>query len=188
VAAWWTHGTVPPSRIGVASVKFSRRPVPPCYGARVPGRTRALFLDWGGTLVLTRDNRTVVDGAGDPILMPNVAERLARARPDFGACYIVSNQARISRGEISETEVLRRFGWANGRLGRPFTDWRLCPHGDEHRCACRKPRPGMFLDLARAWSLDLAGSTHVGDSHKDRDAAAAAGIGTFVWARDFFGW
>jgi D-glycero-D-manno-heptose 1,7-bisphosphate phosphatase len=154
----------------------------------VPGRTRALFLDWGGTLALTRGNRTVVDADGRPQLMPNVAERLADERPRFGACFIVSNQARISRGEISEAEVRRRFGWANEQLGRPFADWCLCPHGDEHGCACRKPQPGMFLELARAWDVDLAGSTHVGNSVKDRDAAIAAGVGTFVWARDFFGW
>jgi histidinol-phosphate phosphatase family protein len=154
----------------------------------VPSAVRALFLDWGGTLVQTRDNRTVLDAEGRPILMPNVPERLARARPAFGAFFIVSNQARILRGEISEAEVVRRFGWANERLGRPFTDWRFCPHGDEHGCACRKPRPGMFLDLARAWHVDLAASTHVGDADKDREAARAAGVGTFVWARDFFGW
>jgi len=41
----------------------------------------------------------------------------------------------------------------------------------------------------RAASPIVSGrSTHVGDSEKDRDAAAAAGVGTFVWARDFFGW
>jgi D-glycero-D-manno-heptose 1,7-bisphosphate phosphatase len=154
----------------------------------VSGRKRALFLDWGGTLAVTRDNRTVVDASGHPRLAPNVAARLAAERPRYEACFIVSNQARISRGEISEGEVLRRFRWADKQLGRPFTDWRLCPHGDEHRCDCRKPRPGMFLDLARAWDLDLATSTHVGDSAKDRDAAQAAGEGTFVWARDFFGW
>ena len=152
------------------------------------GRARALFLDWGGTLAVTRHNRTVVDDHGQPVLAPNVVETLARQRPRFDACFIVSNQARISRGEISETEVARRFAWANERLGRPFADWRLCPHGDEHGCACRKPRPGMFLDLASAWALDLSGSTHVGDSDKDREAARAAGIGTFVWAKDFFGW
>lgn len=152
------------------------------------GRTRALFLDWGGTLAVTRDNRTVVDANGRPRLAPNVAERLATERPRYEACFIVSNQARISRGEISEAEVLQRFRWLDEQLGRPFTDWRLCPHGDEHGCGCRKPRPGMFLDLARAWNLDLSGSTHVGDSPKDRDAARAAGVGTFVWARDFFGW
>src|SRR5262249_2162910 len=108
--------------------------------------------------------------------------------PAFDRCFIVSNQARIGRGEIDEAEVRRRFAWINERLGRPFDDWRLCPHGDDDGCACRKPLPGMFLDLAAAWSLDLAASTHVGDQDKDRDAAAAAGIGTFVWAKDFFGW
>jgi D-glycero-D-manno-heptose 1,7-bisphosphate phosphatase len=149
---------------------------------------RALFLDWGGTLVQTRDSRTVVDAAGHPVPMPHVAERLAAERPRYDVCFIVSNQARILRGEITAAEVVRRFAWLNEQLGRPFTDWRLCPHADEHHCACRKPRPAMFLELAHAWKLDLASSTHVGDADKDREAARAAGIGTFVWAHDFFGW
>ena len=46
----------------------------------------------------------------------------------------------------------------------------------------------MFLELARLHDVSLTASTHVGDSEKDRDAAAAAGVGMFVWARDFFGW
>lgn len=149
---------------------------------------RALFLDWGGTLALTKHNRTVVDPAGHPVLMPNVVTTLARERRRFDACFIVSNQARVSTGEISEAEVLRRFAWANEQLGGPFTDCRLCPHTDADGCECRKPRPGMFLELARAHDVDLGASTHVGDSVKDRDAATAAGVGRFVWARDFFGW
>jgi D-glycero-D-manno-heptose 1,7-bisphosphate phosphatase len=149
---------------------------------------RALFLDFGGTLVLARDGRTVVDGDGNPRLMPHVPETLARLRPRFDACFIVSNQARIGRGEITEAEVRRRFAWLNERLGRPFTDWRLCPHQDEDACPCRKPKPGMFLDLAAGYGIDLAASTHVGDAEKDRLAAAAAGVGTFVTAREFFRW
>lgn len=149
---------------------------------------QALFLDWGGTLALTRDNSTVVDGKGQPVLMPGVAETLARERPRYAFCFVVSNQARIARGEIGTDEVVRRFAWANERLGRPFTDWRLCPHDEGDGCPCRKPRTGMFLELARMYAVDLAGSTHVGNSDKDRDAAAAVGIGRFVWARDFFGW
>jgi histidinol-phosphate phosphatase family protein len=149
---------------------------------------RALFIDWGGTLALTRENRTVVDAAGNPVLMPNVAETLARERPRFDVCFIVSNQARIGRAEITAAEVLRRFAWVNERLGRPFTDWRLCPHGDDDRCACRKPRPGLFLELAGLHDVDLPASTHVGDSDRDRDGAANAGIGTFIRARDFFAW
>ena len=79
----------------------------------MPGTKRALFLDWGGTLALTKDNRTVVDAAGNPILMPNVPTVLARERPGYDACFIVSNQARIAKGEISVAEVVRRFAWAN---------------------------------------------------------------------------
>jgi D-glycero-D-manno-heptose 1,7-bisphosphate phosphatase len=153
----------------------------------VAGR-RALFLDWGGTIAVTRDNRTVLDADGRPVLAPNVPETIARVRPAFDLCFIVSNQARISRGEITAEEVARRFQWANHRLGGAFTGWRLCPHGDADACECRKPQPGMFLDLVREYGIDVAASTHVGDSKKDEDAAKAAGVGTFVYARDFFGW
>ena len=149
---------------------------------------RALFLDWGGTLVLTRANRTVLDADGHPVLLPNVPETLARVRPAFDACFIVSNQGRIARGEITEVAVRERFRWLHDHLGSPFTDWRLCPHDDGDGCPCRKPGPAMFLELAAAWDLDLARSIHVGDSPRDREAAQAARIGTFYWAREFFGW
>jgi len=161
---------------------------PAANDASVADVKRALFVDFGGTLVETRDNRTVVDVAGNPVLMPNVVETLMRVRPGFEACFIVSNQPRIARGDVSEEEVRRRFAWLNERLGLPFTDWRLCPHVDEDGCACRKPKPGMFLDLAQAHGIDLARSTHVGDADKDRVAAVTAGVGTFIPAREFFGW
>lgn len=147
---------------------------------------RALFVDFGGTLVVLEGGRTVVDREGTPVLRPGVRETLARVRADYDVCFIVSNQARVARGEIAETEVQRRFAALNNRLGHPFTDWRICPHADGDGCQCRKPRPGMFLDLAADHGVDLLRSTHVGDSDKDRLAAAAAGIGTFAWARDFF--
>ena len=150
--------------------------------------TRALFLDFGGTLAAVQGGRTAVDADGAPLLMPHVADTLARVRPGFDHCFIVSNQARIARGEITEGEVRRRFARMNRQLGGPFTGWRICPHQDGDGCLCRKPRPGMFLDLAAVHGVDLAASTHVGNSDKDRDAALAAGIGTFTAARDFFGW
>lgn len=149
---------------------------------------RALFLDFGGTLARVENGRTVVDDHGNPILMPNVPSTLVRIRPTFDVCFVVSNQARIARGEITAAEVHRRFAWVNEQLGRPFTDWRLCPHVDEDECGCRKPHPGMFLDLASAYRVDLGCSTHVGDADKDRVAAHRAGIATFYFAAEFFGW
>jgi hypothetical protein len=67
--------------------------------------TRALFVDWGGTLAQKRQNRTVLDADGHPVVMPGVAETLARVRGSFDRCFIVSNQPRIGRGEIDSAEV-----------------------------------------------------------------------------------
>ncbi len=53
-------------------------------------------------------------------------------------------------------------------------------------CPCRKPKPGMLLDLAQAHGLELARTLLVGDSESDRRCAEAAGVGAFMWAKDFF--
>src|SRR3989442_4690580 len=107
----------------------------------MPGTKRALFLDWGGTLALTQDNQTDVDAAGNPILMPNVATVLARERPRFDVCFIVSNQPRVATGEISMAEVDRRVAWANERLRRPLTDWRARSPTAEGCFAWPPPKP-----------------------------------------------
>src|SRR2546427_11347598 len=111
----------------------------------MPGTKRALFLDWGGTLALTQDNnQTDVDAAGNPILMPNVATVLARERPRFDVCFIVSNQPRVATGEISMAEVDRRVAWANERLGRPFTGWRRRPPPAQASCHLPTPAARRF--------------------------------------------
>jgi hypothetical protein len=83
----------------------------------MPGSKRALFLDWGGTLALTRNSRTVVDGAGHPVLMDDVVATIARERLRYDVCFIVSNQARISRGEISKPR-------SRSALPGPTISWR----------------------------------------------------------------
>lgn len=75
---------------------------------------RALFLDWGGTLALAREQRTV---EGNPVFMPNVESTLARVGPGFERCFIVSDQARVGKDEITEAEVVRRFAWAKDFFG-----------------------------------------------------------------------
>jgi histidinol phosphatase-like enzyme len=114
---------------------------------------RALFLDFGGTLAAVHGGRTAVDAEGTPVLMPHVADTLARVRPTFDHCFIVSNQARIARGEITEVEVLRRFSRMNRQLGGPFTDWRICPHHDGDGCLCRRRREGTELERSSWRSL-----------------------------------
>ena len=64
----------------------------------------------------------------------------------------------------------------------------ICPHDDADGCECRKPKGGMITELAKIHGVDLQNSTMIGDQIVDAEAAAAAGLGQFVYAADFFGW
>jgi histidinol-phosphate phosphatase family protein len=150
---------------------------------------RGLFLDLVGTLVqmdesrqlpLDRDGRIVVE------LMPGVAEKLAPIRDHL--LFVVSNQAGIKRGRLRADAVERAMGELDERLGGILTGWQFCPHDDDDRCECRKPRGGMITELAELYGVDLPASTMVGDQEVDAVAARAAGVGRFIFARDFFGW
>ena len=155
---------------------------------RVAGQ-RALFLDWGGTLTQLRDNRTVVDADGNPFLMPGVEATLARVWERYAACFIVSNQGRIARGEISEAEVRRRFGWAE-RAPRPIPS----PTGAS--------APTRTRTAARAGSRDPACSSisppptgspsptprTSATPTKTASPRSRRGIKDFQLAADFFAW
>jgi D-glycero-D-manno-heptose 1,7-bisphosphate phosphatase len=54
-----------------------------------------------------------------------------------------------------------------------------CFHDDNDDCDCRKPRPGLLLQAARDFDLDVASSFMVGDRWRDLEAGARAGCKTF---------
>ena len=100
---------------------------------------------------------------------------------------------RLQPGPHLTRRDRRRRGGASLRLGQRRAGpalHRLADLSARRRGGLCLPqaKPALFLELASVYGIDLAASTHVGDSVKDRDAAAAAGIGTFVWPREFFGW
>ena len=64
-----------------------------------------------------------------------------------------------------------RWRQVGGRIDALF----YCPHAAEADCDCRKPKPGMFLDIAQRFNVDLAGVPSVGDSLRDLQAASTAG-------------
>ncbi|NQT84637.1 HAD-IIIA family hydrolase, partial [bacterium] len=56
----------------------------------------------------------------------------------------------------------------------------VCVHNDGDNCDCRKPKPGMLLQAAQEWNIDLAGSYMVGDRWKDIEAGERAGCTTIL--------
>jgi D-glycero-D-manno-heptose 1,7-bisphosphate phosphatase len=62
----------------------------------------------------------------------------------------------------------------------PLDAIRVCLHAGTEGCDCRKPKPGMLLQDAAAYDVDMQRSFMVGDRWRDIDAGAAAGCRTIL--------
>jgi D-glycero-D-manno-heptose 1,7-bisphosphate phosphatase len=91
---------------------------------------------------------------------------------------VATNQAGVGRGLFSLEMLIRihrkmasSIRDKGGRLDSVF----FCPHSPANRCGCRKPKPGMLLEIRDRLGIGLSGVPVVGDSLRDLEAAAAAG-------------
>jgi len=94
---------------------------------------------------------------------------------------VVTNQSGIARGYYSEDEFQTLSRWmiaAFAKEGVEITALYHCPHHPDisGECSCRKPAPGMLLEAASKYNIDLKNSLLVGDSERDIIAAHRAGI------------
>lgn len=121
--------------------------------------------------------------------MPGIAAAIRQLNAAGYYVFIITNQSGVARGMFSEDDVRALHCWMLDELnaqGARIDDVRFCPHHvegtiDAYRLACehRKPGPGMILDLAKAWPVDMTRSFVIGDSASDIEAAQAAGIPGF---------
>jgi histidinol-phosphate phosphatase family protein len=119
-------------------------------------------------------------------VLPGVREKLAPMRDRL--IFVVTNQAGIRRGRLTAAKVEAALEDLDRELGGILTAWQVCPHDDSDGCECRKPKGGMIAELAWMHGVDLAVSMMVGDQEIDAMAARAAGVGEFMYAKNFFGW
>jgi histidinol-phosphate phosphatase family protein len=142
---------------------------------------RAAFLDRDGTLNVRPREHEYVTSAKEFVWLPGAAEAMARLQRAGFVLTVVSNQAGVARGRLS-LSTLRRIEERIQRdlavLDCAVTAFRYCFHSAEEACACRKPRAGMLIDLARDLDLDLRQSWMIGDAESDVAAGAAAGCRT----------
>ena len=151
-----------------------------------PGRRRAVFLDRDGVI-----NRAPLrDGLPHPPerleelrVLPGVRRALERLRQAGFLLIVVTIQPDVARGsqQRDTVEAINRALCA--RL--PLDDLRVCYHDDVDGCDCRKPQPGLLLEAARDWGIDLAASYMVGDRWKDIEAGRRAGCRTVLIDRHY---
>jgi D-glycero-D-manno-heptose 1,7-bisphosphate phosphatase len=147
----------------------------------------ALFFDLAGTLVKMDETRQLpLDRDGNIVieLMPGVMEKLSPIRDHL--FLVFTNQAGIKRGRLTMEKVEAALAELDHQMGDVISGYEICPHDDADRCECRKPKGGMITALAEMYGVDLKSSTGVGDQEIDELACKAAGVGRFIYAKDFF--
>jgi D-glycero-D-manno-heptose 1,7-bisphosphate phosphatase len=154
-----------------------RRPSPPVLRL-IPRRQEpmpAVFLDRDGVINENRDDH--VKSWSEFRFLPGTFAALRQLRRVGLPVFVITNQAVISRGLVAPgmlDDIHRRMQQRIRLGGGLITDIRHCPHDTHEACGCRKPQPGMLLDLAARWNIDLARSYLVGDAWTDMAAGHAA--------------
>jgi len=137
---------------------------------------RAVFIERDGILNETEP------GPKHPISPLTLEEfkLITKAKPllkqlkDAGFLLIVTtNQPGLSRGYQSRRELDRMHEIL--RRTFPIDDLFLCPHDESDECPCRKPRPGLMIESAFKWHINLDHSFVVSDKWYDSEAARTAG-------------
>lgn len=110
--------------------------------------------------------------------IPESITAIARLNREGFSVVVATNQSGIARGlfDISmlgriHEKMHRHVSDAGGSIEAIF----FCPHEPTDQCDCRKPKPGLFNDIAERLHINLKGVPAIGDSLRDIQAAAAAG-------------
>ena len=150
-------------------------------------KQKAIFLDRDGTInkyvgfLRHIDDFELIEGVAEAIQLINQSGYLA---------IVVTNQPVIARGEVSWEElngIHRKMATLLGKEGAYVDGIYICPHHPDKGfegerpeykidCDCRKPKPGLLLQAAKDFNIDLSESYMIGDSHRDVEAGENAGV------------
>ncbi|MBD9502532.1 D-glycero-beta-D-manno-heptose 1,7-bisphosphate 7-phosphatase [Pseudomonas sp. BGr12] len=135
---------------------------------------KLLILDRDG--VINQDSDAYIKSLDEWIPIPSAITAIARLSKAGWTVAVATNQSGIARGyyDLATLESMHQrlrelVAEQGGELGVVV----YCPHGPDEGCDCRKPKPGMLLQIAQHYGAELRGTWFVGDSRGDLDAALA---------------
>lgn len=159
---------------------------------------KAVFLDRDGTI-----NKYVgfLRNIDEFVLLPGTADAIRQINASGYLAIVVTNQPVLARGEVTVPElqeIHNKMETLLGEEGAYLDAVYYCPHhphkGYEGEipelkidCNCRKPKPGMLLNAAHDFNIDLSQSWMIGDGENDIKAGKAAGCKTVLIGKEEYG-
>jgi D-glycero-D-manno-heptose 1,7-bisphosphate phosphatase len=134
------------------------------------------ILDRDGVINFDSDHYIKSPAEWRPI--PGSIEAIARLHQAGYRIAVATNQSGIGRGLFDmatlnaiNDKMMEMVFRQGGRIDALF----FCPHTATEECACRKPRTGMYEEIAARFHTELKGVPAIGDSLKDLQAAESVG-------------
>lgn len=142
---------------------------------------KLIILDRDG--VINHDSDTFIKSPEEWLPLPGSLEAIARLHQAGYRVVIATNQSGIARGlfDIRTLNAIhQKMHSAAQALGGDIDAIFFCPHAGDDDCDCRKPRPGLFQEIAQRFDINLKGIPAVGDSLRDLQAGFVSGCAPYL--------
>jgi D-glycero-D-manno-heptose 1,7-bisphosphate phosphatase len=135
---------------------------------------KLVILDRDG--VINYDSDLYIKSPEEWRPIPGSLDAIARLTQWGYRAVVATNQSGLGRGLFEmdtlnaiHEKMIKSVAQVGGRIDSIF----FCPHTNADKCRCRKPKPGMFEEIAARYNTDLTGVPAIGDSLRDLKAAEA---------------
>lgn len=142
---------------------------------------KLIILDRDG--VINLDSEQFIKSPEEWKPIPGSLEAIARLNQWGWRVVVASNQSGIGRGLFGmdmlnaiNDKMVKSLTQVGGRIDAIF----FCPHAADSPCECRKPKSGMFRQIADRFNVELNGVPTVGDSLRDLQAGIAVGCTPYL--------
>ena len=144
---------------------------------------KAIFLDRDGVV-----NKRLIDDYvkdwSEFQFIPDIFGVIQEIHQEGYLAILITNQRGIGRGMMTRNDLHKVHQKMQEALfqqtGHQFDAIYACPHNNDDSCNCRKPAPGMLLQAAEEFQIDLQKSWMIGDSESDIEAGTTAGCRTVM--------
>ena len=137
-------------------------------------QVKLIVLDRDG--VINYDSEQFIKSPDEWRPIPGSLEAISRLNHAGFRVVVATNQSGLGRGLFDMATLIaindkmhKALAQIGGRIDALF----YCPHTADSACECRKPKPGMLIEIGNRFGVELTGVPCVGDSVRDLQAAAA---------------
>lgn len=136
---------------------------------------KVIVLDRDG--VINHDSDAYIKSPEEWMPIDGSLEAIAQLNHNGYIVVVASNQSGLAREyfDIATLSAMHKkmddlLTKVGGHVDAVF----YCPHGPEDVCDCRKPKPGMLLEIGQRFNVSLKDVIFIGDSISDIKAASNA--------------